>query len=279
MAIFKQAMLSLGLMLASGTYAKANETLKPKTSIEQILETTEKVAKKIAAEKKYELLPEEPEKGFIPWQILEMRTGTDASVFYSTPKGFKSGRDGIYPTLEGHGFKWQLGDKDFQYQDFKVLEYFKSNNKKSYADLLTLDGNKLESMIGSSNEQISFIKNGFEANLNALYQDFLDIYSDEDSQKFAMRLLLHFWEVMPEYADGNQLTADEYPLLWKDLEEFGKNYYEEGISDEDKQKTMDAINVFSDSMNVLLAHTSIDDIISAIAKDPLGKMSIGDKTL
>lgn len=249
MAFWKNALATLGIvttLLGSPKAANSEPIEKPK--IEQKLE--EKLKKEL--EKPVNLHSE----GIPSWTILDADAGFKSSVFLKLPNKFSFSKKG---KLKGRGFEWDVSKDDFTYNDIPILGYFKSldNINETYMQDIMIGSMNLEDFINLFNSEKDIIADALLENSYDFKENLLDIYKDQYSEEF-------MYGLVTSLISGN---LDSY---------LDKN----GVSDEQKEKTKEALDDFLDDMDYVLSGTDLDDIIKDIFDaDPFDSIYLKGKSL
>ncbi len=304
MAFWRQAITSLGLigLLASDAYAQGNEkkvttqgaasSVSDSISIEQMMASSRKATWKVAAEPYTEptledapgfLKPKKrrPQANTPPqWSIEGTKGGAMGDAFYSIPRDFHLDLGGQYGTIKGHGFSWKAGEKEFYYRGYPVLENIKSLEGERYDEAITLCDKTLAEFLDTYETERPTIEQALDENISTLQTQLSDIYLGKYEQKFVFDLFIHLLGILPEYgSDDGELTSDEYIPLGKELEEFASDFYDDDVSEEDKQRTQDAINGFARDMFNSYKDTDTYHTIRTVGQDPENNIKVGSMTL
>lgn len=272
MQILKKALLSLAI-LTQGINAKAEET-KPQVSLEQILKSSEEAAKKVAATR--EELPkneEEPQQ----WLVLDKNISMSNSLFYTLPNGFRLDLDGH---IRGKGFRWKINDDEFYYKGTGILGYINSFKKTSYKDSILLGDKKLGELIDSYNNEDEHILDSLGEDINNLEKNIIEKYKDKYSEEFMKDMFWYLLEILPKYgkSDG-QLTIDEYPGLFREIEGFTEKFYNQKLDPNDRHAIEQSVGLFLDDINLLLNTTETGQTLKLVMGDPWNNVYVGNQSL
>lgn len=260
MAFWRKAIASLGLigLLATDSLAKGDAAKGERTAQVHVDDGLE-----------HRLGLEEKKKQDMTWKILETRVSADISARYRLPDGFSLGIDGV---LKGYGFSWRIGD-DLYHGDFNVSDYFESIDDigKDYKNEIEIAGVKLGDFLDKYDSEKDIINNAFEDSFDHLKHDMEDIYRDRLSDDALVDFLLDLFKEL-----GNDHDLTDLPSMIEDIAD------ESGLemTDDEKQKTEDALEDFFENMDEAFEGTESDDIIrDFIDQGPLDSLKIGDRTL
>ncbi len=271
MSFLKQAALSLGLALASGAYVRAEEPLKP--SLEQILKTTEKAAKKIALE--YRPAKNGADEQCLQWIMLGQKIGFSTSNYYALPDGFKLTTRG---TVEGYGFSWKINESELYHDRTPVRGFFDGFHGSSYKDLIFLDGKSLRAVMDDYEAEKGFLGEGMRDNANDLKGNLSDIAGGKYSDKLTIDSILYLSGLFMLYEDSAKQKLKDSELADK-IVDLSREFYDGEVTEQDRKDLQDAANSFFQNTDWLLDQTKTGKTYKAVMDDPMMNISFGGNTL
>ncbi len=251
MVFWKNALLGVMLTFCSAVPAQSKEPepVKQELKVQNELKLEERLKEDWNKPKKY------TSKDW-RWTVIDTDISGSVSVLYKLPDGFTFNLDG---SLNGRGFTWKIGEKDFYYQGEPILEYFKSleNLGNTYMDDLRIGGKSLNRVIDIFNSEKDIVGNSFYENLEDFKDELLNIYSDQYSEDFVYGLIT------------SMLTDDLDSFLDK-----------EKVTEKQREQTEEAVEDFFEDMDYIFKYTKSDDIIRKLmGGDPFDNISLKGRSL
>ncbi|MBU2590049.1 MAG: hypothetical protein KKB39_04785 [Nanoarchaeota archaeon] len=249
MAFWKNTLVSMGMITTLFTSSPAVSTEpKEKQKIEQTIE--DKLKEDLNKPQKNISL------GIPGWTILDTGINSNFSIYFKLPNNFHLNTDG---TLTGQGFKWNVTEEDFSFNNMPIMGYFKSleDIEKTYMKEIMIGNTTLESFINLFNSEKGVIGDSLLDNIYGFKKEILHIYKDLYSEEFVYGLI-------SSMITGN---IDEY-------------LDEQKVSEKQKKETKEAFNDFLNDMDYVFNETQIDDIIKGILdNDPFDSITLKKRSL
>jgi len=249
MAFRKNALATLGIVttLLGSPNAVSSEPIE-KTKLEQ------KVEQDLKSDlKKPQTLTS---RGMPNWTILDTGIDSNFGIYFKLPNKFSFDSKG---NLSGKGFHWDINDDDFSYNNIPLINYFKSleNINDTYMRDIRIGNMSLDDFINLFNTEKDAIADALLENAYGFKEELLDIFEDQYSEDF-------IYSLIGSLVSGN---LDSY---------LDKN----GVTEEQKEKTKDALEDFLKDMDYVFDDTKIDDVIKGLLdSDPFDSIYLKNRSL